>query len=222
MEKDLLRRMFKYPVSCYKCLDGAGHLVSHLLNGHMFKVTQSITLFGKIPLKGRHMSVTCIILSSLSEDEMFSLAGYFPGVDRYILQTLEEDIHEIIRSQLLLLIMIRNTLEEIETSPLEGLAAIVVGIRHALRLPHDSKATFIFRPLSLGLLRFESDLSRQRGWSFAQRELVRGEARISSQLLLTNLAARSIFGRLNSRRISCAQATGDIPPALGWLPPYDG
>jgi hypothetical protein len=223
MRKDLLRGIFRYPVPCYKCLDGPSHLVSHLLDGKYSQVTQKITLFGKIQLEGRGMRVICIIMSTLSEDETFSLASYFPGVDRYILRTLEEDIHETISSQLLLLVMIWNGLEGgFEWGLLEDLAAIVGGIRRALRLTHDPKATFILAPLSLELLRLESNLSRQASWLFAERELVRGEARITSQLLLTNLAARLIFGRLNSHRISCAQATGDVQPALGWLPPYDG
>jgi hypothetical protein len=223
MKKDLLRGIFRYPVPCYKCLDGPGHLLSHLLGREFFAVSQKITLFGKIQLEGRAMLVTCIIMSALSEDGTFSLASYFPGVDRYILRTLEEDIRETISSQFLLLIMIWNNLERgFRWRLLNNLAAIVVGIHRALRLSHDPKATFILGPLSLELLRLESDLSTQGFWPFSERELVRGEARIASQLLLTNLAVRSIFGRLNSHRISCAQATGDVPPALGWLPPYDG
>jgi hypothetical protein len=168
------------------------------------------------------MLLTWIILGTLSEDEMCSLAGYFPEVDEYILRTLEEEIHNIINSQFLLLVMIWNTLEEARPSLPVNIGAIVGGIRKALRLPHDPKATFILGPLSLKLLRLESDLYTQGYRPFAGRELVRGEARITSQLLLANLAVRSIFGRLNSHRISCAQAVGGVQPALGWLPPYDG
>jgi hypothetical protein len=223
MKKDLLRGIFRYPVPCYKCLDGPGHLLSHLLGREYFAVTQKITLFGKIKLEGRPMQVTYIIMSTLSEDETFSLASYFPGVNKYIIRTLNEDIYETISSQFLLLVMIWNSLEGVfKLILLNNLAAITVGIRQALRLPHDSKATFILGPLSLELLRLENDLSRRQYWSFTERELVRREARITSQLLLTNLAARLIFGRLNSHRISCAQATGEVQPALGWLPPYDG
>jgi hypothetical protein len=168
------------------------------------------------------MRVICIILSNLSGDEPFSLTGYYPGVDEHILRTLEEKINEVIRSQFLLLVMIWNTLAETGRWSPEDLGGIVVGVRTALRLPCDPKATLILAPLSLKLVRIGNDLPVGVFGTFAERELVKRETGIACQLLLTNLAVRSIFGRLNSYRISCAQAIGDVPPALGWLPPYDG
>jgi hypothetical protein len=221
MQKGHLQRMFRYPVPCYECFDGPGHLISHLLSGHQLHVTQDVTLFGKIPLKGRYMRVLFIMLSTLSGDETFTLAGYFPKVDEYILQTLEEDIHEIARSQYLLFVMIWNTLANTAWWSPKEIGGIVVGVRKALRLPYDSKATFILGPLSMKLLRIGKDLARGAYGGLAERELVKREITITSQLLLANLASRSIFGRLNSHQISCAQAVGDAPPALGWLPPYD-
>jgi hypothetical protein len=221
MEKDLLRRIFKYPVSCSKCLDGPGHLLSHLLGRNLREVTQKITLFGKIQLEGRYMLVTCIIMSTLDEDETFSLAGFSPEVDEYIVRTLEEEIHEVMSSQFLLLVMIWNTLADGKWWSLGDLGGIVVGLRKALRLPYDPKATLVLGPLSLNLLHRGNDFLVKEYGTFAERELIKREITITSHLLLTNLAVRSIFGRLNSQQISCAQAVGDVPPALGWLPPYD-
>jgi hypothetical protein len=220
MKKDLLRRIFKYPVPCYECLDGPGHLVSHLLSGYQVRVTQRVTLFGKMLLEGRQMPVTCVIMSTLPEDETFSLAHYFLNADEYILRTLEEEIRKIIGCQFPLLLMVWNTLKQAEWSPVL-LGAIVVGISKALRLPYDPRATHILGPLSLMLLRVRNNVAARGYGSFAERELVEGEAIITSQFLLTNLAARSIFGQLNSRRIFCAQAVGNVQPALGWLPPHD-
>jgi hypothetical protein len=220
INKDRLRRIFKYPAPCFECLDGPGHLVSHLLSGPYFEVTQRITLLGKIQLKGQTLQVPCIIMSTLCEDKAFSLARYFPEANEYIIRTLEEEIHEIISSQFLLLVMIWNTLEQFRYSFPREIGAMVVGIRKALRLPYDPKATLILGPLSLKLQRIGNDL-RVEGYRFAERGLVEGEVTITSQLLRTNLAIRSIFGRLNSHRISCAQAVGEVQPALGWLPPYN-
>lgn len=219
MKEDYLQRIFEYPVPCYGCLDGPGHLISHLLTEHYFMVTQKVTLFGKLPLEGQYMQVTCIIMSTPDADE--TLAGYFPKVDEYILRELKVEIHEIISSQFLLFVMIWNTLEQAESTVALNLGAIVVGIRKALQLPDDPKVTPVLRPLSLELLRIGNGLSTRRYQRFTERELVKREVTMTSQLLLTNLAVRSIFGRFNSHRISCAQAVGDIPPALGWLPPYD-
>jgi hypothetical protein len=220
MKKDLLRGMFRYPISCYECLDGPGHLAFHLLSGG-FIVTQKITLFGKIPLEGRYMRVTCIILSSLDEDETFSLASYTPTIDEYFLRTLEEDIHEVTSSQFLLVVMIWNTLADNGWWSVRDLGGIVLGVRKALRLPYDPKATLVLGPLSLILLRRTNELLVKEYGTLAERELFKRETTITSHLLLTNLAVRSIFGRLNSHQISCAQAVGDVPPALGWLPPYE-
>ena len=219
MKEDYLQRIFRYPVLCYGCLDGPGHLISHLLLEHYFAVTQKVTLFGKLPLEGRYMQVTCIIMSTPDADE--TLAGYFPEVDEYILRALEVEIHEIISSQFLLFVLIWNTLEQARSMAPLNLGAIVVGIRKALQLPDDPKATLILGPLSVRLLRIRNYLSTGGYRTFAERELVKREATMTSQLLLSNLAIRSIFGRLNSHRISCAQAVGDVPPALGWLPPHD-
>lgn len=214
--------MFTYPVLCPVCLDGPGHLVFHLLDVHCFTVTQKITLFEKVPLEGRIMPFIWIIMTTLFEDETLSLAGYFAEVDQGILRTLEEKIHEIASSQFLLLVMIWNTLEPFGLQWPENVGAIVVGIGKALRLPYDPRATPILRPLSLKLRHIRNNLSARGYGSFAERELVAGETIITDQLLLTSLAVRSIFGRINSRFISCAQAVEDVQPALGWLPPYDG
>jgi hypothetical protein len=213
INKDHLRRIFKYPVPCLECLDAPGHLVSHLLSGPYFEVTQRITILGKIQLKGQTLQVPCIIMSTLSENRAFSLAHYFPEANEYIIRTLEEEIHEITSSQFLLLVMIWNTLEQFRYHLPREVGAIVVGICKALRLPYDPKATLILGPLSLKLQRIGNGLSAA-GYGLA-------EVTITSHLLLTNLAIRSIFGRLNSHRISCAQAVGEVQPALGWLPLYD-
>jgi len=172
MKKDHLQHMFKYPVPCYECLDGPGHLVSHLLSGEPFNVAQNITLFGRIPLKGRDMRLPFIIMSALSGDETLSVASYFPKADAYILRTLEENIQEIIRSQFLLLVMIWNSLEGAWWSP-EDVGGVVVGVRKAFRLPYDPKATLILGPLSLKLLRIGNDLPVGLYGTFAERELVK-------------------------------------------------
>jgi hypothetical protein len=89
-KQDYLQHVFTYQVPCYECLDGLGHLISHLLSGHIFRVTHDILLFGEISLKGRYMQVTSIIMGTLDEDETFSLAGCLHGVDEYILRILED------------------------------------------------------------------------------------------------------------------------------------
>jgi hypothetical protein len=214
--------MFKYQVPCDKCLDGPGHLVPHLLPRNNFKVTQTVTLFGKIRLEGRYMPVTCIIMSTLGEDETFSLAGYFLHVDKYILRTLEEEIHEIISSQFLLLVMVWNTLESHHVVLPEDAAAIIVGTRKALQRPYDSRSTIILAPLSLKILHLRDMISAQGFGTFTEREVVKEEATITIHLMLTSLATRLIFSGQNGRRIFCARAVGDVPAAVGWLAPYDG
>jgi hypothetical protein len=218
INKDHLRRIFKYPVPCLECLDAPCHLVSHLLSGPYFEVTQRITVLGKIQLKGQTLQVPCIIMSTLSENMAFSLAHYFPDANEYIIRTLEEEIHEITSSQFLLLVMIWNTSLDFGHRIWE-VGAMVVGIRKALRLPYDPKATLILGPLSLKLQRVRDLVAKE--FPSIERDIVRREVTITTQLLLTNLALRLIFGRLNSHQISCAQAVGEVQPALGWLPPYD-
>ena len=141
MRKDHLQRMFKHPVPCYGCLDGPGHLIAHLLSGHVFEVTQRMTLYGKMSLKGLYMPVTCIIMGALSGDESFSLAVYFPKVDEYILEKLEEEIHKITGSQFLLLIMTWNTLESVPVVYPVHVASIILGIRNALLCPTGYSST---------------------------------------------------------------------------------
>jgi hypothetical protein len=222
LKKDLLQRMFRYPVPCPECFDGPGHLVSHLLNGHSFFVTQKVALFGKMQLEWRYMPATCIIMSTLDEDETFSLAGYLPDADGYILRTLEEEIHEIISSQFLILAMLWNTLGNVYVAFPGRLAAIIVGIRKALQLPYDSRSTIILAPLSLKMLRLRDELLAVGHGAFAEREVIKEEATVTINLMLTSLATRSIFGGQNGRRIFCARATGGGPAAVGWLAPCDG
>jgi hypothetical protein len=222
MKQDLLQRMFKYPVPCYKCLDGPGHLVSHLLRDYGFYVTQKVTLFNKIPLEGRYLQVTYIIMSTLDEDETFSLAGYFPNVEEYILRILEEDIKEVVCSQFPLLVMAWNNLTELLWMSPEEFAAIIVCIRKALQRPYDSRSTIILPALSPKLLHLRDDLLAKGYGAFAEREIIKKEATVTINLMFTNLATRSIFGGQNGRRIFCARAVGDGPAASGWLAPYDG
>jgi hypothetical protein len=212
--------MFKYPVACVVCLDGPGHLVSHLLGIQCFEVAQKITLFGKMALDGRYMGVTSIIMTTLDEDETFSLARYFPQVDGYILRILEEEIHEITSYQFLLLVMIWNTLGS--AILLGEMAAIIVGIRKALQRPYDSRSTVILAPLSSKMLHL-TEASCARGYgTFAEREVIKEEAIVTRNIMLTHLAVRSIFGQHNSKHIACARAAGDGQAAVGWLAPYDG
>lgn len=161
-------------------------------------------------------------MSTPSEDETFSLADYFPEADKYILRTLEEEIREIISSQFLLLVMVWNTLEGITFVYPEDAAAIIVGIRKALRRPYDSRSAIILTPLSVKLLHLRDDISAKGYGAFAEREVIKEEATITSNFMLTILAARSIFGGQNGRRIFCARAVGDGQAAAGWLTPYDG
>jgi hypothetical protein len=214
--------MFEYPVPCYGCLDGPGHLVSHLMGRKYTEVTQKITLLGKVPLEGRYMQFDCIILSTLDEDETFSLSHYFPKLDEYILRTLEENIHEITRSQFLLLVAIWNIFKGPMRKEPAYAAAIIVGIRKALQRPHDPRSTVILAPLSVNILNFTGIVCASGVGTFAEREVIKKEATVTSNLMLSSLAARSIFGRQNGQRIFCARAVGDSQAAVGWLTPYTG
>jgi hypothetical protein len=219
-EKNFLRRMFKHPVLCRGCLDGPGHLAAHMLLTQHVGISQKVTLLGKIPLEGRYMSVKLVILISLFDGHASSSLSYLPGVEESIRWTLEEDIREIVASQFHLLVMIWNTLGVESFRWPKDVAAIVTGIHKALRLSYDSRSTLILAPLSLLILRLRDYFSAHGQGAFAERELVIEEATKVGDLLLTNLAVRSIFGRHNGRRIACARAVGDIQPALDWLAPY--
>jgi hypothetical protein len=223
MNKDLVQRIFKYPVPCNGCLDGPGHLVSHLLNlaGYV-EVHQKVTLFGKIPLRGRVMPVILAIIGTLSDGETLSLANYFSAAEDHILRTLEEDIRQVLSSQFHVLVMLWNALEQWEPSYPEDTGAILIGIRRALQLPYDSRSTVILAPLSLKIAHLRTISSARGRGAFAEREVIKQQANATIRLVLTTLAVRSIFGRYNSQRIACARAVGDGQPAAGWLKPYDG
>jgi hypothetical protein len=223
MKQDLLRRIFTYPVPCYGCLDGPGHLASHLLHfaGYV-EVNQELTVFGKIPLKGRSMLMILAVIGTLSDAETLSLANYFPHARERILRTLEEDIREVLGSQFHLLVLLWNTLEQQRPDYPEDIRAILTGIRKALRLPYESRSTSILAPLSLKIARLiDASSARGRG-TFAERDVVKEEANTTRRLMLTTLAVRSIFGRYNGCLIACARAVGDDQPAVGWLKPYEG
>jgi hypothetical protein len=223
MKQDLLQRIFKYPVPCTRCLDGPGHLVSHLMSlaGYVW-VDQEVTLFGKIPLDGRNMPVILAIIGTRSDGEALSLANYFSGAEERILRTLEGDIRQVINSQFHLLVMLWNTLEQLTLSYPENIGAILIGIRKALQLPYDSISTAILAPLSLKIAGLRDIISASGNGTFAEREVIKEEANATIRLVLTTLAIRSIFGRCNGQRIACARAVGDSQPALGWLKPYEG
>jgi hypothetical protein len=222
MKKDRLQRIFQHPVPCYRCLDGPGHFSSHLLNaaGGNFEVAQQHTLFGAISLKGRYMPIILIIIITLSGGETPLLAGYFPQVEEHILQTLEEELEVAVNSQFYLLIMVWNSMEMPEGTG--GFGAILVGIQMALKLPCDHRSTTILAPLSREIHRRSDNMLAPGFGSFTDRQLINEQATITSQLLLTTLAARLIFGRHNSHRIACARAMGDVQPAVGWLPTHEG
>jgi hypothetical protein len=223
MKKDLLQRMFKYPVPCYGCLDGPGHLVSHLLSlARSVKVDQDVMLFGKIPLKGRSMLIILAIIGALSDGEALSLANYLPHAEERILRTLEGDIRETLSSQFHLLVMLWNTLEQLGPLYSQNIGAILIGIRKALQLPYDSRSTAILAPLSFKIARLRDISSPMVHTTIAEREVIKEEANATIRLVLTALAARSIFGRYNGHRIACTRAVGDDQPAVGWLKPYEG
>jgi hypothetical protein len=223
MKKDLVQRIFKYPVPCYGCLDGPGHLVSHLLNlADYVLVDQEVTLFGKIPLKGRLMPVILAIIGTLSDGEALSLANYFLDAEERILWTLEGDIKEILGSQLHLLALLWNTLERETLEYPDDIGAILIGIRRALQLPYNSISTAVLAPLSLKIAGLRDIISASGNGTFAEREVIKQEANATIRLMLTTLAIRSIFGQCNGQRIACARAVGDDQPAAGWLKPYEG
>jgi hypothetical protein len=223
MKQDLLQRIFTYPVPCYGCLDGPGHLASHLLSlaGYV-EVDREVTLFGKIPLKGRGMPVILAIIGTLPDGEALSLASYFPEAEEHILRILEGDIGKILSSQFDLLVMLWNTVEQKMLEFPEVIGAILVGIRKALQLPYNSRSTSILAPLSLKIARLREVSSAEVRRTIAEREAINDEANATIQLLLTALAVRSIFGQCNRRRIACARAVWDSQPAVDWLKPYEG
>jgi hypothetical protein len=220
MKKDLLQGIFKYPVPCGGCLDGPGHLVSHLLSlADDVDIYRKVMLFGKI--KERSMPVILAIII-LTDYEALSLAKYFPETEERILWILEEGIREILDSQFHLLVMLWNTLEQLTLSYPEDTGSILVGIRKALQLPYDPRCTAILAPLSLKIARLRDVSSAMGDGAFAEREVIKEEANATRRLVLSTLAARSIFGRYNSHRIACARAVWDGQPAVGWLKPYEG
>jgi hypothetical protein len=223
MEKDLLQRIFRYPVPCHGCFDGPDHLVSHLLNQRdPVVVTQDLTLLGEIPLIGRHLAITLSVIGTLSSGEIPSLAIFLPEVDRYIVRGLEDHMNEILRSQFHPPTMVWNTIEMVWLKVPESVAAVLVGLQKALQLPPDGHSTVLLAPLSLVIRELSDHMLAARYRSLAEREFVAEQASITSRLLLTNLAVRSIFGRYNCNRVSCARAMGDVQPAAGWLPLYKG
>jgi hypothetical protein len=223
IKKDLLQRIFKYPVPCYECLDGPGHLASHLLSlAEYVEVDREVTLFGKIPLKGRQMPVIPAIIGTLSDGEALALASYFPEAEEHILRILEGDIGRILSSQFDLLVMLWNTLEQQTLEFPEDIGAILIGIQTALQLPYDSRSTAILAPLSLKTAHLRDVSSAGVRRTIAERDVIKDEANATARLVLTTLAVRSIFGRCNRRRIACARAVGDDQPAVGWLKPYEG
>jgi hypothetical protein len=183
------------------------------------QVSQKLTIFGKIELEGTLMAVPLIILSTIG-CEAPSLASYYlENCQPHVLRMLEEDV---LCSQFHLLILVLNTIELLDPRLPAAVGAVLVGLQKALQLDSDERSTVILATLSLKILQLSHKMLAERHGSPAEREAVAEQAVITSQLLLTNLATRFIFGRHNCDRVSCARAVGDVRPAVGWLPLYEG
>jgi hypothetical protein len=222
VKKDYLQSIFKYPVPCYGCLDGPGHLAGHLLClANDVSVDREGMLFSKISLKWRYMNLILAIILP-SDHETVSLANYFPEAEERVLRTLERDTREILSSQFHLMVLIWNTSEQLTLEDPVDIGAILIGVQKALQLPYDSRSTAILVPLSLKIARLIDVSSAGGRGTFAERDVVKEEANTTRRLVLTTLAVRLIFGQYNGRLIACARTVGDDQPAVSWLKPYEG
>jgi hypothetical protein len=155
-------------------------------------------------------------------DEPISLAEYFDAHDDQCVALLKGMIDDIKTSRLHLLVWTWNVSRAFEDRSVysEDLAALLIGVQVAMQRPPEPACVFVLASLSQIILRLRDKMLFSAARTLVEREAVADEANRTSQLLLSSLAALLIFGRRNSQSISCAQATTNVCPALGWLPPY--
>ncbi|KIM20823.1 hypothetical protein M408DRAFT_122873 [Serendipita vermifera MAFF 305830] len=208
-----LQRLFQYPVNCTGCLDGPGHLLFHIL--------KVVTPRGFVPKNPALVPTSptrshSLLLADSLNVNVFESVNTKPHLLDLSPRSLKLSQHQ-------LLTMAWNMSSPLQRKPanqLSELEQIILVIYDAIQCRHEPESVLLLAPLASRLLELrELSLAQGKG-SFARRESASTSAIEISKILLTNLGSQFVFGLGNSRMVSCARATGDIRPALGWQPPY--
>lgn len=217
-----LEHIFHYPVACYGCIDGPGHLLFHILD--VGRPTAYLPMEHTVITSAygtRNASLLLLLTTWANTTPGFLRdIDIFERTDENSLNSLEGMMISLKASQYQVLSMIWNSLGHCSTGHLLEIELVIFAVRKALELRHEPESTSIFAPLASQILDLSEMSAAQGKLTYSKRELVQEEASKISRLLLTNLASHSIFGRGNGRSLSCAKATGVDQPALQWRRPY--
>lgn len=211
-----LQRLFDCHIACPTCIDGPGHLLLHILDAalpcsypkelrrHTSLSSQSSPLF--------------IILSAWYTGDQIYLDKLFDRANGNSLRLLNGSLDQIKTSQYHMLVLLWNTTYCLRTKGIRqaDLTHVLLGIQKALRLENEPESIPILPLLASNIL----DLRDKVVGRFAQREAISKKAVMTSQAILSNLTSRKVHGRCNGKNMSCARATRNVSPAIGWHPPY--